>query len=210
MTRELEFNEDADDFEAFGRMMHFFYHPEYLRSDDDPLSDDILLLHAKVYGLAEKYDVTGLREASRKCFSESLDLHWTSGKLSSVIRMVNQSVAPEVDGLKQIMANKVAEKMGDLIQKTDFQEAITEFRDFSIITMKTLDGLKPRESPEGGLFPIPPTQCSNADSQSGSKKSFRSKVGGSLSGRIAFVITMATYDVWLVARLWSRFRDIRS
>lgn len=165
LTKEPEFNEDADDFEAFCCMMHFFDHADYDRRpsdnpylDDSPYNnDDSLLLHAKVYGLAEKYNVIGLREASSKCFIESLDSFWNSVNLSSVIRWVNQNVAPETLGLKQILANKITEKWSELKQKTDVREALTEFHDFSFRMMDILER-KSREPPRGGLFTEPPRQ----------------------------------------------------
>lgn len=135
--------------------MHFFDHADYCLPgdkpyvEDSPYTDESLLLHAKVYGLAEKYDVTGLREASSQCFTRDLDLLWPCAKLGSVVQVVNQSVAPEVDGLKQILANKIADKWSELKTKTDTKDALTEFQDFSFRMTDTFES-KARDPSGGG------------------------------------------------------------
>ena len=161
LTKQDEFDEYADDIEAFKRMMHFFYHQDY-RLPGDGLGND-MLLHAKVYGLAEKYDVIGLREMSRLHYSASLADHWNTDQLGSTMRMIHFNVDYDDVGLKQVTADLVAAKLGELITKPSFVEALEEIPDFSVRVMETLHTKKlliSAETPtvERILRPSPPVE----------------------------------------------------
>lgn len=101
-------------------MMHYFYHLDYppqegkLSSRDNPQNDrsteasvSNLTIHARVYGLAEKYQIRGLKTAALGKFKEEALVHWLTADFRRAVEEVYMSTVSHDRGMRYVVVDTI-------------------------------------------------------------------------------------------------------
>lgn len=126
----------CDDPEMVKHMVSYFYTLKYSCSNANPTNsskgwDDLssfnpqteILTHAKMFAIAVKYQVDGLREFAAKCFRYSVHVAWDSDEFLQAFTIVLNSTPEEVRELRDILFETIHKHYGDLRQKDEIEEA---------------------------------------------------------------------------------------
>ncbi|KAI4674179.1 uncharacterized protein J4E84_010792 [Alternaria hordeiaustralica] len=103
-----------------------------------------LMIHAKLYEIADKYDVVGLKELVIEKFKRACHSFWNDPSFANAAHHVF-STTPEHDkGLRDIVSKTIAEHMAELVKKPEVEALLTEFNGlaFGLLKMKTEAGWK--------------------------------------------------------------------
>jgi len=103
-----------------------------------------LMVHAKLYEIADKYDVVGLKELVIEKFKRACHSFWNDPSFAAAAHHVF-STTPEHDkGLRDIVSKTIAEHMAELVKKPEVEALLTEFNGlaFGLLKMKTEAGWK--------------------------------------------------------------------
>ncbi|KAI4659342.1 uncharacterized protein J4E78_005769 [Alternaria triticimaculans] len=109
-----------------------------------PGSSTQLMVHAKLYEIADKYDVVGLKELVIEKFKRACHSFWNDPSFAAAAHHVF-STTPEHDkGLRDIVSKTIAEHMAELVKKPEVEALLTEFNGlaFGLLKMKTEAGWK--------------------------------------------------------------------
>jgi hypothetical protein len=90
------------------------------------------LVNARVYALADKYDVRGLKAFSSKKFKNSLATPWSSEVFSEIIRVVYESTPSTDRGLRSIVTETARKRGNCLMDCTEFRVLLESAPDFTI------------------------------------------------------------------------------
>ncbi|CAG9996907.1 unnamed protein product [Clonostachys byssicola] len=82
-----------------------------------------LVLHAQVYALAEKYDVSGLKALAATKFKCEVDIHWNSEDFMLALKEVYNSTVDHDRMLRDIVVQAVSLHL-QLLESKPFQDAI--------------------------------------------------------------------------------------
>jgi hypothetical protein len=94
-----------------------------------------LLLHAKLYEIADKYDVSGLKELAREKFLRACTQFWSS-ELFAPAAHYAFSTTPEKDkGLRDVISNIISQHM-TLLNKPAVEALLTEFNGLALGVLK--------------------------------------------------------------------------
>lgn len=70
---------------------------------DDVFDDSHLLLHTKVYALAEKFDIPGLKDLAKSKFEMAMACHYDSPEFAEAIEEVYCSTVDSDRGLRDVV-----------------------------------------------------------------------------------------------------------
>jgi hypothetical protein len=102
-----------------------------------------LLTHAKIYEVAEKYDVIGLKDLSRGNFKSGCEVFWNDDAFPIAISYAFSTTVPEDAGLREMVIDTIAAHM-ELVHKPEIQALVAEFSDLAIgILLKKAGGGEP-------------------------------------------------------------------
>jgi hypothetical protein len=90
-------------------------------------TSDQLLLHAKMYEIAEKYDVGGLKELVIEKFSRACEHFWDDAKFSVAAYHVFSTTPDHDKGLRDVISGTIASHMKALVKKPEIETLLTEF-----------------------------------------------------------------------------------
>ncbi|KAF1953420.1 hypothetical protein CC80DRAFT_420445, partial [Byssothecium circinans] len=96
-----------------------------------------MLLHSKVYEVAEKYQVTELKELAAKKFSLACGLHWEKDEFVDALRHACISTVTEDKGLRTTLAKTVADHM-ELLKKEAVKELLSENGDVAVQALELM------------------------------------------------------------------------
>jgi len=99
-----------------------------------PLLDgkaDQLLLHAKMYEYADKYDVVGLKDLAIEKFSRSCKHFWDKDEFSIAAHHVFSTTVDTDKGLRDIVSATISAHMG-LVKKPEVKVLMTEFNGLAL------------------------------------------------------------------------------
>jgi hypothetical protein len=143
-----------DDPECVEYLMHYFYHLDYPTSvSKDPnvliklpnlhKSEAIqssLPLHAAVYGIAEKYDVSGLKELAKTRFESAAKSEWNSADFSTAIELVYSTTPDSDEGLRSIVLDTLAQNPS-LFARDDIEQVVKRINGLAYDLLKAQGGL---------------------------------------------------------------------
>jgi hypothetical protein len=124
-------------------MVEFFYHFDYLRDADSlshtpasiPLalqsqqlpSQGYIIEHAKVFAIAVKYQIDGLRDLAASKFKDAANAYWKHDDFAHSIYIAYDSTTDEVTQLREVVADVLLEHFDDLEQDIpEFETALCE------------------------------------------------------------------------------------
>lgn len=107
--------------------------------DDD---HNPLLIHAKVYVAAIKYDVAGLEAVVEQEFMQACDDRYDRPSFAVAARYVFENTPENDRGLREIVTKTVVKHGHDLLKKPDIFALVTQFSSLAtaIIRMKATQG----------------------------------------------------------------------
>ena len=127
-------SEHADDScdapEIVELMIEYFYHFDYLRTaaaDGRPS----LIKHAKVFAMAIKYQVNGLRALAIQKFKQAASTDWSSEDFTHVVRVVYTSTPDHAQELREIVADTLYDHFSDLKDNKELELVISGLGDLS-------------------------------------------------------------------------------
>jgi len=94
--------------------------------NNDNSSVDDLLVHAKMYEIADKYNITGLKELSSKKFSAGCKLHWNSDIFAKAAHYALSTTVDEDKGLRDVVSDTIVDHI-ELIYKPEIEVLMTNF-----------------------------------------------------------------------------------
>ena len=92
---------------------------------------DQLLLHAKMYEYADKYDVVGLKDLAIEKFSRSCKHFWNRDEFSIAAHHVFSTTVDTDKGLRDIVSATISAHMG-LVKKPEVKVLMTEFNGLAL------------------------------------------------------------------------------
>ncbi|CAD0085118.1 unnamed protein product, partial [Aureobasidium vineae] len=116
----VDWDADAEDPEALKHMIHYFYHMDYLEAesvkvrkwkpvkhyDDYEISDGILVYHAMLYAMGDKYGIPGLKDLSRSKFQDTLK--YSAAGYAKAIKIAFTSTPESDKGLRHIIIRNLS------------------------------------------------------------------------------------------------------
>ncbi|KAH0344050.1 hypothetical protein KCU83_g8539, partial [Aureobasidium melanogenum] len=118
-TSDFEWDADAEDPRCVKLMVHYLYHLDYLEvetvkikaepaattpSKDYTLDDGILIDHARMYAMGDKYGISGRKALVKSKFEDILK--YTCAGLIKSMRIACISTVESDKGLRQLIVNK--------------------------------------------------------------------------------------------------------
>jgi len=122
MSKISTFDEDGDDATAVKWMIHFFYHSEYPKSEESPR--DALILHPKMYAIADKYDIPHLKSLALENFEAIAVANYSLPTFIDAVIFIYASVPEGDDGLKTIVLDLIIKHL-----RFDEEERLDKFFD---------------------------------------------------------------------------------
>jgi hypothetical protein len=126
----------CDDPEMVKHMVSYFYNPTYSCSNTEPTdgTDRLdnsttynyqaeILTHAKMFAIAVKYQVNGLREYAAKCFGYAARRTWWSEEFLETFTIVFNSTPEQARELRDIVFDTVWDHWGDFKDRDEVKEA---------------------------------------------------------------------------------------
>ncbi|USP74896.1 glycoside hydrolase family 16 protein [Curvularia clavata] len=95
-------------------------------SDNENLSADEILVHAKMYEMADKYNIVGLKGLSRSKFRTGCSLHWNEDSFPVAANHAFSTTIEEDKGLRDVVSDTIATHM-ELIRKPEIEALMTAF-----------------------------------------------------------------------------------
>ncbi|OCL12364.1 hypothetical protein AOQ84DRAFT_386178 [Glonium stellatum] len=94
-----------------------------------------LVTHAKMYAIADKYQITGLKALASEKFRTACELHWDKQAFASAAHIVYASTLNHDKGLRNIVAQTISGNMS-LLKKPEIEALMTEFNGLAFGVLK--------------------------------------------------------------------------
>lgn len=113
---------------------------EPVESPQEPDGTSHLITLAKMYAIADKYDIKGLQSLSRDKFKLAAANNWNHSDLPSAIYTVYTSTPDSNMGLRDIVANLISDHMS-LLRKSEVEALMRDFNGlaFDLFKLKHLN-----------------------------------------------------------------------
>jgi hypothetical protein len=97
------------------------------------------LTHAKMYEIADKYDVVGLKDLAREKYKLSCSTFWDKDDFSIAAHYAFSTTMADDKGLRDIVSRTISEHM-ELMQKDEIKTLLAEFNGLALgILLKKAD-----------------------------------------------------------------------
>lgn len=134
-------------------MIKYFYHLDYLHNTEsrqaylnsngkkgESVSQDgsnvFMIEHAKVFAMAVKYQVDGLRDLAISKFQAQVKSHWNHQDFPHTIFVVYNSTPQDVTQLRDLVANQMHETFEELQNKPEIEEVVLSIPKLSYNLLK--------------------------------------------------------------------------
>ena len=106
---------DKDDPRAVRCMFEFIYLHEYndaiqTSPEDASIDSHEICLHAKVYGLGDKYGIPSLKDEALKKFEDTVKVAWEDDAFSRAIRIVFTNTPDTDSALRSVVVNIIHDR----------------------------------------------------------------------------------------------------
>jgi len=89
-----------------------------------PTTRVYLIEHAKVFAIAVKYQIDGLRDLAASKFEEAAAAHWNNDDFPHAVHVAYNSTADQVTQLRKIVADTLHERLDDLAEKAEVETVV--------------------------------------------------------------------------------------
>ena len=127
----------CDEPEIVKLMVEYFYHFDYLRDTESlpkssqsstpiakSLSHGYIIEHAKVFAIAVKYQIDGLRDLAASKYKEAATTCWNHEEFAHSVFVAFNSTAEEVTQLRDIVSDTLHQHFDDLKDKAEVETVI--------------------------------------------------------------------------------------
>ncbi|KAK5005799.1 hypothetical protein LTR28_007268 [Elasticomyces elasticus] len=101
-----------------------------------------LVMHAKLYSLADKYGVSGLKALSRAKFKASIHDNWNGPELASATLVAYTSTADEDTDLRRVVADNLMSHLSTVLRKPEVACAIDEVGGLALDLLRRTQGIR--------------------------------------------------------------------
>jgi uncharacterized protein YihD (DUF1040 family) len=144
---------DAEDPKSVKLMIHYLYHMDYLEVEtaklkaqpiaehlyDHDLKDGILIDHAKMYAMGDKYGIPGLKSLARTKFNEALQ--YTGAGLVKAMRITYTSTVDLDKDLRLVIVDTLHGNMSICLNTPEVDRAIKELPELAHALLRQMHGL---------------------------------------------------------------------
>ncbi|KAI9809482.1 MAG: hypothetical protein M1826_003896, partial [Phylliscum demangeonii] len=143
---------DDDELPLVRRMIDFLYKLDYSDEGEPPnpsseyedgavirespptdlLECSALTVHARMYAIADKYQIPGLKDLSKRKFSTTVTDKWNNESFSHAVRVVYNSTPQNDRGLRDVVARIGREHIHALRDRGEFKCVLREVNDFTL------------------------------------------------------------------------------
>jgi hypothetical protein len=103
---------------------------------DEPVEPpDNPLIHARMYAIADYFEVPGLKKMASTKFQAAAERHWNSDKFGEAVHVAYTSTLPEDRGLRQIVKDILMRHM-TLLNKPEIESIMREVPDLAFDMLK--------------------------------------------------------------------------
>ncbi|KKZ63347.1 hypothetical protein EMCG_02348 [[Emmonsia] crescens] len=128
-------NDDPRTIEA---MIYFMYESDYDSSGNSQGRISPMLFNAKVYGVAEKYGVSRLKQEAKAKFEDAVRTCWDMDDFTPTIMEVYTSTISTDRGLRDVLVDTTSTHIKSLLQKGPFVLILEECAGFSADVIQLL------------------------------------------------------------------------
>ena len=97
---------------------------------------DALLIHAKMYELADKYSITDLKDLVKEKFQLACQLWWDTPTFANAAHYVFSTTPDQDKGLRDIVASTITSHAKILLTRPDIEALLSEFNDLTLDLLK--------------------------------------------------------------------------
>jgi hypothetical protein len=94
-----------------------------------------LILHAQLYEIGDKYDVTGLKELAREKFLRACTKYWNDDSLASAAHYAFSTTPEDDRGLREVVSNVISLHM-ELLNKPEIEALLHQFNGLAVGLLK--------------------------------------------------------------------------
>ena len=106
-------------------MVEYFYYFDYLRGTNSlPVSPVYLIEHAKVFAIAVKYQIDGLRDLAASKFEDAATAHWKHDDFAHAVHVAFNSTAEEVTQLREVVSDILHQHFDVLKDKPEVETVV--------------------------------------------------------------------------------------
>lgn len=105
-----------------------------------------MLLSARVYGVAEKYFVVGLKQWAKTRFRDAVKMSWDTVDFPNVVREIYASTHSTVRELRDELGYATEINLRALQKKKEFQDVLEECAGFSVDMVRILGERPPKKN----------------------------------------------------------------
>ncbi|KAM3068339.1 hypothetical protein ACMFMG_009478 [Clarireedia jacksonii] len=128
----------GDDVFAVEAMLQFMYTFDYNASGGAKSSSSPMVFNAKVYSIADKYEVLSLKSHAKQKFETTVDTCWDMDDFPHAITEVYNST-PSVDqGLRKVVVDAACKHIDQLLSKQEFRDVLEGTEGFAPDVTQTL------------------------------------------------------------------------
>jgi len=102
------------------------------------------LTHARMYAVADFYNVSGLKELANKKFRDTAREHWDSNDFAKAVEVVYTTTPPKDRGLRQVVKYVLRNHRG-LLDKPEIDTIMKEVPDLSYDVLRGIRGIREDE-----------------------------------------------------------------
>jgi hypothetical protein len=95
-----------------------------------------LMLHAQMYEIGDKYDVTGLKELAREKFIRSCAKFWDDDCLAGAAHYAFSTTPEDDRGLREVVINTISQHM-ELLDKPEVEALLHQFNGLAVGILKS-------------------------------------------------------------------------
>jgi hypothetical protein len=99
-------------------------------------TSDQLLTHAKMYEIADKYDVVGLKDLVKEKFGRSCQHFWDEPTFASAAHYAFLTTPDHDEGLRDIISRTITDHIKVLVKKPEIKVLLKEFNDLAYGLLK--------------------------------------------------------------------------
>jgi speckle-type POZ protein len=136
----------GDDVFAVEAMLRFMYTSDYDASGSAGNSASPMVFNAKVYSIADKYDVPSLKSQAREKFKKTVETCWNMDDFPYAIAEAYNSTTSIDRGLRKVVVDIACKHINELLMKQGFRDILEDIIGFaSDITQYLARSLKNNE-----------------------------------------------------------------
>lgn len=131
-AEDFKWDPDADDPKFVELMVHYFYHLDYLESEtaklkgqtrrDEDLDTGILIDHASMYAMGDKYDIPGLRDLAVTKYREAYE-RTNAGFASSIVVAWTSTIDSDM-GLRNVILKILNKNTVNLMSMSSINQSV--------------------------------------------------------------------------------------